>query len=112
MSRRAPILEPRMMGQLTIALLLVAGAPATLTAQAIVVAVESDHILDLAFSGDGQFIVGAGFKEKVRVWNARTGELVRSFGGDSGPSKITRAVAASPDSKFVAAGGDDGIARV
>ena len=100
------------LGRVLVGLLALAGAPATVAAQAFAVAIESDHILDLAFSLDGKFIVGAGFKHKVRVWNAKTGELVHKLGGDAGPSKITRAVAFSPDSKFVAAGGDDGIVRI
>src|SRR5262245_44308393 len=93
-------------------LLALAIAPATLAAQAIAVAVESDHILTLAYSPDGKFIIGAGFKDKIKVWNAKTGELVHKLGGESGPTKITRTVAVSLDSKFIAAGGDDGIVRV
>jgi WD40 repeat protein len=96
---------------LTIALLVTATS-GRLSAQAITVAVESDHVLDLAFSPDGRFIAGGGLEKKIRIWDAKSGALVRSLGGEAGPTKITRTVAFSFDSKLVTAGGDDGIARV
>lgn len=61
-------------------------------------------VLALAYSKDGQTLVSSGSDGLVKMWNARTGQLIRSLRGHSGEvSKL----AFSPDnSKFASVGND------
>ena len=43
--------------------------------------VDNDGLLDVAISPDGTLIAGATTTGRVRIWNARTGELIRSLDG-------------------------------
>src|SRR2546423_1481250 len=71
--------------------------------------VETDHVLDVAFSPDGKRIAGGGFGKTIHIWDPTTGVTVWRL---EGPTKTTRTVAFSADGKWVAAGGDDGIVRL
>src|SRR4051794_20107425 len=60
--------------------------------------VESDNVLTVAISPDGRMLAGAGFAKAIRIWDARTGELVRSL---EGPKRTTRrSIAFSRDGRF------------
>jgi WD40 repeat protein len=82
-----------------------------LSAQGTIV-IESDPALAVTYSPDGKYIACGGLGDRVRLWDSKSGALVRSFDGETARMKITRAVSVSPDSKLLAAGGDDGYARV
>lgn len=62
----------------------------------------------LAWSPDGRWLAAAG-DDEVRVWDAATGALARSFAGHS---RFTVRLDWSPDSSRVASASHDGTARV
>lgn len=71
---------------------------------------ERDLVLAVAFSADGRFILTAAMDQTAaRLWNVRSGALVRSFEGHAGD---IRSVAFSSDGRFVLTGSSDGTARL
>src|SRR5262245_47110309 len=69
--------------------------PAVAAQTARSVAVDSDTVLAVAVSPDGRMLAGGGFGKAIRIWDARTGELLRSL---EGPKRTTRrSIAFTPD---------------
>ena len=64
-----------------------------------------NYIHAVGFMPDGRTLLSAGADGVVRVWNATTGEQVRSF--DWGIGKVC-AAAISPNGMLCAAGGENG----
>jgi WD40 repeat protein len=69
---------------------------------------ESDAVLHMAFSPDGQRAVTGHFDGTARIWDLRSGES-RSLAGHQGPVIW---VAFSPDGKRVLTAGQDGTVRL
>jgi WD40 repeat protein len=69
---------------------------------------ESDAVLHLAFSPDGQRAVTGHFDGTARIWDLRSGES-RPLAGHQGPVIW---VAFSPDGKLVLTAGQDGTVRL
>jgi hypothetical protein len=69
----------------------------------------TEDIYTLAWSPDGTQLAGGGFRGQVRIWEARTGRCLRSYGGQQG---YVRALAWSPDGKLLASGYWDGTVQV
>jgi WD40 repeat protein len=67
-----------------------------------------DWVDEIAFSADASRIATTGPDRRVRVWNGRTGRVMRIW-GDSLP---LGALAMSPDGHYVAAGGASSIVHV
>jgi WD40 repeat protein len=70
---------------------------------------QENYVNTVAFSANGKLLASGGGGDLVLLWNAQTGELLRSLRGlRSG----TRGVTFSPDSQLIAAGGRDGTVHV
>ncbi|HEY9606173.1 MAG TPA: serine/threonine-protein kinase [Allocoleopsis sp.] len=65
---------------------------------------HSKMVRAIAISPDGQLIASGSEDNTIKVWNLRTGKLLRTLTGHSGG---IRSVAISPDGKLLASGGDD-----
>jgi WD40 repeat protein len=63
----------------------------------------------VAFSPDGKFIATAGWAGKIRIWNADTGECLRTIEGDK---RGVYSISFSPDSRLLASGGCDKTVRI
>lgn len=68
-----------------------------------------EAIFSVAISPDGQTLVSGSYDATIKVWNLRTGQLLRTL---SGHSSQVSAVAISPDGKFVISGSEDKTIKV
>jgi WD40 repeat protein len=59
------------------------------------------YVSDVKFSPDGQYVASSGSDNKVKLWDAETGELVRTL---SGHTNDVSCIAFSSDSQFIASG--------
>jgi WD40 repeat protein/tRNA A-37 threonylcarbamoyl transferase component Bud32 len=67
----------------------------------------------VAYRGDGLWFASAGLDESVRIWDARTGQPVRTCkGGGEGHSGLVERVVFSPDGRLLASAGRDGSAKL
>ncbi len=68
---------------------------------------HSGKIFNILFTPDGNRIVSVSEDKTIRVWDARTGELVKKFESQigKGPEGMFYASAISPDGKYIAAAG-------
>jgi WD40 repeat protein len=71
---------------------------------------EQDHVVyAIAYSPDGQSLAAVGFDDKVHIYGANDGRLLREL---VGPGNDIRAVCFSPDGKQLAAAGRSGRLRI
>ena len=94
------------------ALLLTGMASLTLAADPpMEIVVQRGHkVSAAALSGDGRFVVTAGFDSAI-LWDAATGKMLRTFRGHE-PSREVIGVAISGDGKCIVTGSDDETAIV
>jgi serine/threonine protein kinase len=67
------------------------------------------QVMSVAFSPDGRFILSGSMDKTLKLWDAATGNEVRTFTGAGG---FVRCVAFSPDGRFVLGGGEDNTLRL
>ena len=72
---------------------------------------HKSKIWEVLFTSDGQHLVSAGDDKVVRVWDTRTGEVVRTILGqiEEGREGKIYAAALSPDNRILAIGGAMGL---
>jgi WD40 repeat protein len=66
-----------------------------------------DKLLSLAYSPDGSIIASGGRNDPIRLWNAKTGQLLRTL-----PEHMVWALAFSPDGARLASGGANKVVRL
>ena len=71
--------------------------------------IDLGSIISVAFSPDGKTIVSGSDDQTIRLWNAQTGEQIRSL---QGHSKVVTSVAFSHDGKFIVSGSEDMTIRL
>jgi WD40 repeat protein len=71
---------------------------------------QKGFMRSIAFRRDGRRVLTAGYEGRARIWDARSGQLVREF---RGPDRAALAEAVfSADGAHVSAAGNDGTVRV
>ncbi len=63
---------------------------------------HTEDVASVAFSPDGQTMVSGSFDKTLKLWNLKTGKLLRTL---TGHSDFVRAVAISPDGQTIVSGG-------
>ncbi len=83
----------------------------TRAAEAPVVTIEAHKsaVQDVAYSPSGGMLASGGADRLVKLWNASSGELIRTYRGHR---DFVSAVAFSPDAKLLASAGHDGQIRL
>lgn len=70
---------------------------------------HTNAVMSVAWSPDGEYIATASLDYTVKVWDARTGELVCTYAGHSAE---VFALAWSPDGRYIASGSGDETVQV
>lgn len=63
----------------------------------------------VAFSSDGQILASSSVKNDIKIWNFRTGELLRTL---TQHSDVVHSIAFSPDGQIFASGSQDGTIKI
>lgn len=75
-----------------------------------VIDVEIDQALTVAFSPNGRMFAAAGFAKAILLWDARTGNVLRSL--EIPKRTAHRSIVFSPDGKLLIGCGDDGVVHL
>jgi WD40 repeat protein/energy-coupling factor transporter ATP-binding protein EcfA2 len=67
---------------------------------------HTDWLSDVTFSPDGRYLATASYDNRVKLWDAQTGQELRTFDDHS---RVVNGLAFSPDSRLLASGGSDGF---
>lgn len=80
-----------------------------LTLPLVLVANHGDGVRDVAVSREGDVCATIGREKEIRVWDVRTGELVRTLAIDGGSFQ---SIDFSPTTRHLVSGSDDGFVRI
>ncbi len=67
------------------------------------------YVYSVAFSPNGEQLASSGMNGDLRLWNARSGDLLQTYRGHE---STVRMVAFSPDGRMLASGGSDSTVRL
>jgi len=70
---------------------------------------QANSPLSFAFHPDGSHLVSGSLDRTVRLWDAKSGEMIRTIGRHEG---YVTSVTFSPDGQFVASAGTDNVAHI
>jgi WD40 repeat protein len=73
---------------------------------------HSEPIYAVAASPDGKLVATGSWDKTVKLHDAATGSLLRTFAGPQGHSKMVLAVAFSSDGRQLASGGEDNLLKI
>ncbi len=73
---------------------------------------HGDIVYAAAYSPDGKYVATTSFDTTLRLWDAKTGTEVKSYGGTLGHTKQVVAVGFSPDGAMLATGATDNTLKV
>lgn len=65
---------------------------------------HSQSITEIKFSNDGKYFATASYDQSVKLWDAQTGSLIKTF---TGHQDVVQAVAFSNNGRLLASGGED-----
>ena len=68
-----------------------------------------DSVNSVCFSPDGQYIISGSNDHTIKLWEAESGKLIRTF---KGHSDWVRSVSFSPDGRHIASGSDDNTVKL
>lgn len=73
---------------------------------------HSEVVYAVALSPDSRMVATGSFDQSLKLWDAASGQELRTFGGPSGHQKLVLCLAFSPDGKLLASGGADNQVRL
>ncbi|MEM6453002.1 MAG: WD40 repeat domain-containing protein [Cyanobacteria bacterium P01_D01_bin.105] len=69
-------------------------------------------VRSIAYSPNSQYIASGSVDNTLKIWNAKTGQLIRTIIVSNDPENWVYAVAFSPDSQKIVTAGEDSIIRI
>lgn len=84
-------------------------SPSGFTLPTAVLEGHRDFVEDVEYSRDGRLIASAGDDQRIIIWNAKKGEMIRTLKGHSGR---VLSIAFSADAKRLVSGSDDNTVRL
>jgi WD40 repeat protein len=73
---------------------------------------HKDAVFTLAFTPDGKYVLTGSFDHTLKMWDAASGQEVRTFGGPTGHTKMVVCAAVSKDGQYLASGSTDNTLKV
>jgi WD40 repeat protein len=70
---------------------------------------HSNSVFSVAYSPDGRYVAGGDADNKIKIWNAETGEVIKTL---EGHSDWINSVAFSPDGRYLASGSKDKTIKI
>lgn len=91
---------------------LAAGQPAGPSGVVATLKGHAEAVYTVAFSPNGNYVVTGSFDNTLKLWEAKTGKEVKTFGGATGHQRQVLTAAFSPDGHTLASGGADNTLKL